>query len=105
MECNLKEVVDKGVPYKRNKAKFKDSFVGQINQLKTTQAVAPERKSLLPEIDVPNPWITEEKKKLKPKTEKSMKSACDLYAQINDTTFAKVQDRIPNSRSVVLSKA
>ena len=72
---------------------MKDSFVGCINQLKTTKAATPERKSDFPEINAPKPWMTEKKKKHKapkPQTEKSMKCAIDLYGQINDMTFAKV---------------
>ena len=37
--------------------------------------------------------------------EKAMKGSIDLYCQINDNTFAKHQDKIPNSRSVGLTKA
>ena len=38
-------------------------------------------------------------------TEKAMKGAIDLYSQINDNTFAKYQEKIPNSNSVGLTKA
>ena len=31
METNLKDIVEKGVPYKRDRVIMKDPFVGQIN--------------------------------------------------------------------------
>ena len=31
LECNMKDVVDGGIPYQKDKLKFKTSFVGQIN--------------------------------------------------------------------------
>ena len=52
--------------------------------------------------------MTEQKKRKKegkPMNEKAMKGSIDLYAQINDTTFAKYQEKIPNSNSVGLTKA
>ncbi len=59
LECNLKEVVDKGIPYKREKLQMKDRFVGNINLLRSKKAATPDRKTDFPEIDAPKVWMIE----------------------------------------------
>ena len=38
LDCNLKMVVKEGIPYESAKKTQKDTFIGNINQLKTTKA-------------------------------------------------------------------
>ena len=61
----MREVVDKGVPFKKDKTITKDPFVGQINQLKMTVAKTPEKRSEFPEINATSPFMTDPKKKQK----------------------------------------
>ena len=71
---------------------MKDTFVGQINQLKTAKAPTPVQKTDFPDMS-PALKLSEQKKQhksTKPRSENLMKSAIELYSQINDTTFAKV---------------
>ena len=105
LECNLKNVVQEGVPYQKTKKNFKDPFVGAINQLKTKKPQTPEKKTEFPSINGKSQTEVKKKKKDKPMNEKAMKGAIDLYSQINDNTFAKYQEKIPNSNSVGLTKA
>ena len=64
LECNLKEVVDKGLPFKKDKVITKDTFVGQINQLKTAKAATPERKTEYPDLNSPLKKPKTEQKKI-----------------------------------------
>ena len=43
LDCNLKTIVKEGMPYESGKKTQKDSFIGNINQLKTTQAKKKEK--------------------------------------------------------------
>ena len=36
LDCNLKTIVKEGIPFESGKKTQKDSFIGNINQLKTT---------------------------------------------------------------------
>ena len=44
------------------------------------------------------------KKIIKPQTESSMKGLIDLYKVINDALYCRIQDQVPNSEAIGLTK-
>ena len=67
---------------------------------KQLQEHAEKYKSLIMTVHAPKKG----KAKLKPQTESSMKGLIDLYKVINDSAYCRVQDKIPNSDCVGLTK-
>ena len=57
LDCKLQEVVDKGIPFRKNKISVKDDFVGAINQVKMKKCKTPiKSRTGFPEL----PKINEE---------------------------------------------
>lgn len=114
LDCNLGTVMQEKEEFKSKNVVRMAKFIGDINQLKPAAAKKKEKnvsafeKQQLEHEDKYNKVMTigpkKRHKSYKPQNENSMRGMIDLYRAINEQMYTRVQDIIPNSDSIGLSK-